>query len=336
MLLRNAWYAAAWADEVGGEPLARTILNEPLVLFRGAGNAVSVLQDRCPHRGVPLSKGCVTEGTLECAYHGLRFDARGHCVRMPGQDTVPGTIAAKAYPSVERWRWIWVWIGDPAAADPDAIPAMPWLSDPAWVAPTGRIHLRAGHELLIENLQNHMHLQFVHRRTIGTDDICAAKTAVKRVGDTVYVERWLLDKPAPPLFAKAGNLSGNVDRWFNSVFLPPSTTILDIGCAITGTGAPAGDRSRGIEIRSLHAVTPETETTTHYFWAYARNFRIDEPDVTAMLRAGAEATFAEDVAILESQQANAEHFVDGRFTNLPADRAGVLVDRVRRELAARG
>ncbi len=336
MLLRNAWYAAAWADEVGGEPLARTILNEPLVLFRGAGNAVSVLQDRCPHRGVPLSKGCVTEGTLECAYHGLRFDARGHCVRTPGQDTVPGTIAAKAYPSVERWRWIWVWIGDPAAADPDAIPAMPWLSDPAWVAPTGRIHLRAGHELLIENLQNHMHLQFVHRRTIGTDDICAAKTAVKRVGDAVHVERWLLDKPAPPLFAKAGNLSGNVDRWFNSVFLPPSTTILDIGCAIAGTGAPAGDRSRGIEIRSLHAVTPETETTTHYFWAYARNFRIDEPDVTAMLRAGAEATFAEDVAILESQQANAERFVDGRFANLPADRAGVLVDRVRRELAARG
>jgi phenylpropionate dioxygenase-like ring-hydroxylating dioxygenase large terminal subunit len=228
-----------------------------------------------------------------------------------------------------------VWPGEPGLADPALVPSFTWLDDVAWVAPRGRIHLRAGHDLLIENLQNHLHLQFVHRRTIGTDDITAANMKVKRVGDRVEVERWLLDKPPPPLFARAGGFTGRVDRWFNSVFLPPSSTVLDIGCAAAGTGAPEGDRSRGIEIRSLHAVTPETETTTHYFWAYARNFRIQDAALTDLLRSGAEATFAEDVAILEAQQANLDRCPGYGFVNLASDRAGVLVDRIRHELAAR-
>ncbi len=333
MLLRDHWYVAAWADEIGATPLARTLLGEPLVLFRDGAGAVAALRDFCPHRGMPLSLGRVVDGVLECGYHGLCFAGDGRCVKVPGQDTVPAAAGAKAYPTVERWRWIWVWMGDPARADPARIPAFPWLSDPQWVAPTGRIHIRAAHELLLENLQNHTHLQFVHGRTIGTDDICSVKTKVTRVGDEVHAERWLLDRPAPRLFAHAGGFTGNVDRWFNSVFVPPTSTILDIGCAVAGSGAPAGDRSRGIEIRSLHAVTPETETTTHYFWAYARNFRIDEPAVTEMLRQGAASTFAEDVAILEAQQANLARFPGQRFVLTQADAAGALVNRVRGELA---
>ena len=86
-------------------------------------------------------------------------------------------------------------------ADPDQIPALPWLSDPAWVAPTGRIYLRAAHDLLIENLQNHTHLQFVHRSTIGTDNICSVRAKVRRVGDEVHVDRWLLDRPPPTSIA---------------------------------------------------------------------------------------------------------------------------------------
>jgi vanillate O-demethylase monooxygenase subunit len=119
------------------------------------------------------------------------------------------------------------------------------------------------------------------------------------------------------------------------VFVPPSTTILDIGCAKAGTGAPEGDRSQGIEIRSLHAVTPETETTTHYFWAYARNFRIEDAGVTDMLRKGAAATFDEDIAILEAQQSNMQRFPQGPTVWLPTDSGGVAVRRVLSELAKR-
>ena len=33
MFIRNAWYVAAWADEIGETPLARRICNEPVVLL---------------------------------------------------------------------------------------------------------------------------------------------------------------------------------------------------------------------------------------------------------------------------------------------------------------
>ena len=58
MLLRNAWYIAAWADEIGGDqPLARRICNEPIVLFRDATGRVAALADRCCHRAAPLQHG---------------------------------------------------------------------------------------------------------------------------------------------------------------------------------------------------------------------------------------------------------------------------------------
>ena len=52
--VKNAWYAAAWNHEIGTEPFARTILNEPLVLFRDTAGRVVVLEDRCCHRHLPL------------------------------------------------------------------------------------------------------------------------------------------------------------------------------------------------------------------------------------------------------------------------------------------
>ena len=91
MFIRNAWYVAAWADEIGETPLARRICNEPVVLFRDRQNRVAALLDMCCHRGAPLHMGKVVEEGLQCGYHGLIFDRSGACVRVPGQDAHPGT-----------------------------------------------------------------------------------------------------------------------------------------------------------------------------------------------------------------------------------------------------
>jgi vanillate O-demethylase monooxygenase subunit len=80
MFVRNAWYIAAWGDEVADKPLARRILNEPVVLFRDGQGRAAALADRCCHRSAPLSLGrCVAEG-IECGYHGLVIDTDGQCV----------------------------------------------------------------------------------------------------------------------------------------------------------------------------------------------------------------------------------------------------------------
>src|SRR5437660_4882280 len=89
MFVRNAWYIGAWADELGAQPLARRICNEPVVLFRDAAGKAAALADRCCHRAAPLSMGKVVEDGLECGYHGLTFDGSGRCVRIPGQRQIP-------------------------------------------------------------------------------------------------------------------------------------------------------------------------------------------------------------------------------------------------------
>ena len=78
--LRNAWYAAAWDDELGDKPLARTMLGEPLVLYRDSAGAPVALSDTCPHRFAPLSLGRRDGDTLQCPYHGLVFGKNGICI----------------------------------------------------------------------------------------------------------------------------------------------------------------------------------------------------------------------------------------------------------------
>src|SRR3954454_14282207 len=85
MFIRNAWYIAAWADELSEKPIARRICNEPVVLYRDREGRPGVLLDMCCHRGAPLHLGRVVDQGLECGYHGLIFDRSGQCVCVPGQ-----------------------------------------------------------------------------------------------------------------------------------------------------------------------------------------------------------------------------------------------------------
>jgi len=80
MFLKNEWYVACRADEITDKPLGRKICNESMVFFRGLENAVSAVEDFCPHRGAPLSLGRVCNGQLVCGYHGLTMGCDGHTV----------------------------------------------------------------------------------------------------------------------------------------------------------------------------------------------------------------------------------------------------------------
>src|SRR5581483_10179825 len=97
----NAWYAAAFADEVGRAPLARVLLGEPVVLYRREDGVPVALEDRCCHRRAPLSKGKVIGDRLQCGYHGFTVDGSGACVAIPGQDRVPASVGVRSYPLAE-------------------------------------------------------------------------------------------------------------------------------------------------------------------------------------------------------------------------------------------
>jgi phenylpropionate dioxygenase-like ring-hydroxylating dioxygenase large terminal subunit len=305
MFLRNAWYPAIWSNELKDRPIGRTFLDDKVVLFRNASGQAAALVDCCCHRAAPLSKGEVAGEYLACGYHGLKFDVTGQCVEVPGQQHVPRGAKVRSYPVHEKWNVVWIWMGDPAKADASSIPDLHWLADPKWTATPGYIHLKSSYLFVIDNLLDLTHVAYVHKNTLAGDPREATTPAkTERLPDGVRVGRWMLDFVPPPLFAKAGNFKGNVDRWQFATWKPPSIVYLDVGCAKAGTGAPEGDRSQGISIWSSHLITPETEHSSHYMFCYARNFNLGDPDMSKLLYEGSRATFLEDVDMLEGVQAN--------------------------------
>ncbi len=305
MFMRNCWYVAAWDWEIRRQELfSRTICGAPIVFWRKEDGMPAALEDRCCHRHMPLSHGKLRGSEVECVYHGLAYDADGACIRVPSQKAIPPGAKVRAYPVVERYQWIWIWMGDPALADPGLIEDFHWMDDPAWRAKGERLDLKGNYLLIVENLLDLTHLQFVHSTTLGTAAIAGAPIKAERRENRVRVTRWMMNHPAPPFFQKAGGFKPDeaVDRWQIIDFSPPAFVRLDVGAARAGTGAPEGDRSQGISMRNLNAITPETETTTHYFWAQAHDFQIDDPTVTELIFRQVHTAFLEDLAVIEAQQ----------------------------------
>jgi phenylpropionate dioxygenase-like ring-hydroxylating dioxygenase large terminal subunit len=305
MFPRNFWYVAAWDWEVRRQELfCRTICNQPILFWRREDGKPVALEDRCCHRHMPLSRGRLRGDNVECSYHGLTYDCTGACIQVPSQKLIPPGARIRAFPVVERYHWIWVWMGDATLADPALMEDFHWMEDPAWRFKGERLDLPGNYLLLVENLLDLTHLRFVHVTTLGTAAITAAPIKTEHEGDRVRVTRWIMDSPAPPFFQKAGGFGPeeHIDRWQIIEYSPPAFVRLDVGGARAGTGAREGDRSQGFSMRNLNAITPETETTTHYFWGQAHDFRVDDPSVTEMLFRQVHTAFLEDLAVIDAQQ----------------------------------
>jgi vanillate O-demethylase monooxygenase subunit len=329
MFLRNHWYVAASDREVQDKPLGRTILGEPVVFFRTKDGTLCAFEDRCPHRRLPLSMGKVVDDVLQCHYHGLRFDRGGTCVRVPGQDHIPQSARVRTYPVVERYHWIWVWMGDPALADPVTITDYHWLDDPNWGAKSSYLHVEANWQLIVDNLLDLTHLAFVHETTIGNMALVEhAAVKVQRSPNGVLVTRWIIDQPAPPTFVKVGGFTTNVDRWQIIDYAPPAFLRLDVGATPTGTGAPEGRRVGGISMRNLNAITPETETTSHYFWGQAHDFDVKNPAMTERIFDQIQTAFLEDVAVFTAQQRSIAQRPDAPQVDINADAGGMQARRI--------
>jgi phenylpropionate dioxygenase-like ring-hydroxylating dioxygenase large terminal subunit len=302
--ITDAWYVAAWSDELAERPLARVILDQPVVLFRRGDGSPAALEDRCIHRRLPLSLGRVRGDRIECGYHGLVFDADGRCVKVPGQAVIPPGARVRSYPVVERHRCIWIWTGDPRRADPAAIRDFHWLENPGWGLVKLHARVPCHYQLIIDNLLDLSHLAYVHASTVGSPELAEeARVKTERLADGVRVSRWTLDVAPARTYLQFGKYDGNVDRWQISEFRAPGNFVIDNGSAEAGTGAPAGkpgNQRWGFVV--CHGITPETERTTNYFWALSHAFGADEPDAVAEFHRQSLQVIGEDIAVFEAQQ----------------------------------
>ena len=331
----NAWYVAAWDHEVTSrKPLARTVAKRALVLYRTAEGRPVALADACWHRLAPLSMGTLKgRDEIQCPYHGLRFNAAGRCTAMPAQETINPSAMVPSFPVVERYRYVWVWMGDTALADPDLIPDMHQMSSPEWAGDGLTIAAQCNYQLVLDNLMDLTHEEFVHGSSIGQAELSESEFSVTHDARTVTVTRWMRDVPPPPFWLKNirdrfPGFTGNVDRWQIITYQAPSTICIDVGVAEAGTGAPEGDRSRGVNGFVMNTITPETDRTSHYFWAFMRNYRLDSQLITTQLRQGVESVFGEDEAMLTAQQRAIDANPDYEFYSLNVDAGGMWVRRI--------
>ena len=124
-MLINQWYVAAHSHVVTTEPVRVHMLGQDMVLFRDTEGKAHCLHDVCVHRGGSLCRGDIIEDTIECPYHGWRYDGTGTCVLIPslGPDVKPPKRArVDSYPVEERWDMIWVFFGDLPEAERPPLP----------------------------------------------------------------------------------------------------------------------------------------------------------------------------------------------------------------------
>jgi phenylpropionate dioxygenase-like ring-hydroxylating dioxygenase large terminal subunit len=298
MWLDRAWQVAAYSAEVDRTLLARRLLDRPVVLYRTASGRAVALEDRCAHRQVPLSLGTLEGDDVRCGYHGMCYRPDGVCRDVPGQGTIPARAHVASYPLVERDGLIWICL-DPeprTAAPPD--PA--WLRDPLWTTVRGYHHIAADAMLVIDNLLDLSHETFVHPDTIGNAAIATFPVTAEIVdGAFVRVHRDMPDITPPPLYVEhRGGRPQNIDRWHTTTYVPPGYLFIENGSRPAGSTDARDVQQR----RIINFVTPETATTSHYFWCVARNYALEDADLSASLLAAVQFTFDQDKVLLEAQQ----------------------------------
>jgi phenylpropionate dioxygenase-like ring-hydroxylating dioxygenase large terminal subunit len=302
MWVKNCWYVAAWDHELLGDTLlARTVLGVPLLLYRRGDGTPVALDNRCPHRQAPLSMGRREGDHIRCMYHGLRFEPGGRCVEIPGQDQIPAKLCSRSYPVVEQGRWLWVWMGDPERADAARIPPTPTLKHPDWRYRPGYMHYQADYRLICDNLLDFSHLSYVHEKTLGgSPNIAEVRPTVQRLPDGLSVTRHVDHTVPAPYHQRLGQFDGPVSRRFAYEFLLPGILLLH---AHVRPAANAEDDLRGaLQFDSCQALTPETATTTHYFYMQAHAFRQDDATVTEAIYQSLCTAFEEDRRMIEAQQ----------------------------------
>lgn len=296
----NSWYVAGWSEEFADGLIPLEITGQRLVLFRDTGNTLFALEDRCPHRLLPLSKGKKIGDTVQCGYHGMTFDGSGACVRVPGQDNTPERANVRAFPVVERHGIVWVWMGDPSLADPATIFDIPEMSDPAWhMHHGGHLTIRAHYLNVAENLVDPAHVSFVHPTTLGNAASEDVPVHVSTSGDVIRAWRWIRNAPPVGFFKEFGGFSGHVDRWHYYDLHLPSTAVIDFGSIDSALQCSEDDRDAGVRIFAIHFVTPVNENLTIDHWMHLRNTAAEKSAGDQIDRL-LEMAFEEDKAILEA------------------------------------
>jgi len=267
---RNGWYVAAFAEEIGEALVSRTILNEPIVLYRKADGEAVAVGGRCPHRHFPLGASTRRDDDIVCGYHGIAFGPDGRCTRIPSQKNIPPTYRIPTFPLVEHGIWLFIWMGDAERADAGLLPSLDEIgfdSSDLTVRPIAFHEVRCRYQLLNDNLLDLSHLSFLHGSTSGGTADAETPENLSQTPGMLRSRRNILNE-APPAFLSGlyGGLPDRVDRISGMDFYLPG---FHAGLSeIRHVDTDGGGTGRLIHhARIFHAVTPSTHDRSYYWFA---------------------------------------------------------------------
>jgi len=320
----KAWYVVCESRELRDQPLAMTLLDMPLAVFRDHHGKVGALLDRCPHRNVPLSLGAVKGDNLQCAYHGWEFDRSGKCHFVPGlidAHLSPGR-RVQAFPVREQDGLIWVY------ATPEVEPnnepfRFPLIGTKNYTTIFQKVHAEASLHAVAENALDVPHTAYLHGGLFRSAkaERREIEVVIRRWHDRVEAE--YIGEPRPPglagkLLAPGGGMVTHFDR-----FILP---------AIVQVEYRLGKKSH---ICISSALTPVADFNTQLFTVIS--FRLPLPSwlVALFLRPIAWRIFQQDADMLKRQTETIRHFNREQYMSTEIDVLGPHIYRLLKQ-AERG
>ena len=302
LFLRNTWYVAVSHNEIDRNLKSITILGEKIVIYRREDGLPVALEDACPHRKLPLSKGRLTDDTIECGYHGLTFDCTGACVKAPTQDRIPPTAKVHSYPVVERWGFVWIWMGNPNRAVEKKIIHIDNYDNPSWgKTATNTLTCACNYLYLVDNLLDPFHVKWIHRTSLVSKGVDKISSKMDTFNDRLIISRWMYNQDPPPFYAPLIQFDGKCDRLQHYEARYPSIAVNKSIFTPVGTGGPDKPYQDNTFISiSYSFLTPVDENTTHYHWFQQRNSDPDSKEVNQSISDGLRKIFIEDKDVVEA------------------------------------
>ncbi|MFM9972748.1 MAG: hypothetical protein ACKVQK_30595, partial [Burkholderiales bacterium] len=162
----------------------------------------------------------------------------------------------------------------------------------------GYLKIDGDYRLILDNFLDLTHVGYVHAGTIGNTPVSDAPIELVSENGMVCFNRTMKSIPPSPTFVKLMRGQDRIDRRTTSTWFPPSHFLNEVHAA--PAVKPATERA--IRFNVNNSLTPETETTTHYFWAVTRNFQLQDDSIGELLGSENAAAFQEDKVVIEEQQ----------------------------------
>jgi phenylpropionate dioxygenase-like ring-hydroxylating dioxygenase large terminal subunit len=322
MSLRDGWYIAAQSNELRTRPSSVVLFGEKLVLFRNEKGEAAALLDRCAHRNIELSGGCVRDGVIECPYHGWCYNGNGSLVRVPslGENAKLPPHRVRSFPVIEQDDYIWVFLGESA---PKTEPLrFPYFGERRWTSFRMKTRFQATVDACLENFLDCPHTVFVHKGWFRSHDTRALKAWVRcgsGFAEAEFEGEPISKSVVSRLFFPKGKELKHTDR-----FLMPNISRVDYDFG----------PSRHFIITSQ--CTPINEWETQVYTVISFRFAAIGPLVRLVFEPLSRHIIQQDVEILAEQTKQLRANGGPHYAYVDTDLLGLKIQALRRKAERNG